>query len=147
MGFWPKKEDPTACQAPAKDTCNFTSYYDPNNKKAADTYASAEGVNQVVALLDARLDGWNMIKQYNNNDACNFGDFYPNLNNLSAVQMGQLAVQTAKLFCQDPNLGGIQIDLEPYQDPYKQSLETFIKAMSQNMEDVDGCRTTSYFTF
>lgn len=156
--FWPKKEDPTACVAPAKDTCNFTSYYDPNNKKAADTYAKAKGVNQVIALLDARLDGWNMIEQYNKNDACNFGDFYPNLNNLSSTQMTQLAVQTAKLFCQDPNLGGIQIDLEPYQDPYKQSLETFVKATSQAFEDVDGkngCRdelhpggrTTSYFTF
>jgi len=156
--FWPKKEDPTACAAPAKDTCNYTSYYDPNNQKAADTYAKAKGVGQVVALLDARLDGWNMIKAYNNNDACNFGDFYPNLNNLSAVQLGKLAKQTSTLFCKDPNLGGIQIDLEPYQDPYKQSLETFIKAMSTEMEDVkseNGCRdarhpegrTTSYFTF
>merc|ERR1711934_746279 len=156
--FWPKKEDPHACWAPAKDTCNYTSYYDPVNKKAADTYSKVDGVGQIVALLDARLDGWNMIEQYNNNDACNFGDFYPNLNNLSAVQMGKLAVQTAQLFCQDENLGGIQIDLEPYQDPYKQSLETFIKATSEAFEDVDsknGCRTpahpegrtTSYFTF
>merc|ERR1711907_819068 len=74
--FWPKKEAPQACWAPAKDTCNFTSYYDPNNKKAADTYSSTAGVSQIVALLDARLDGWNMITQYDNNDACNFGDFY-----------------------------------------------------------------------
>merc|ERR1712010_359527 len=53
---------------------------------------------------------------------------------------------------------GIQIDLEPYQDPYKESLETFIKAMVTEMEDEtgeNGCkdavhpkgRTTSYFTF
>merc|ERR1719174_2011324 len=78
--FWPKKEDPPACAAPAKDTCNYTSYYDPVNEKAADTYSKVDGVGQIVALLDARLDGWNMIEQYNNNDACNFGDFYPNLN-------------------------------------------------------------------
>merc|ERR1712086_15790 len=156
--FWPKKEDPQACWAPAKDTCNFTSYYDPNNKKAADTYAQAEGVSQIVALLDARLDGWDMIEAYNNNDACNFGDFYPNLNNLTAPQLTVLAKQTATLFCQDPNLGGIQIDLEPYQDPYKESLEGFIKAMATEMKDDDGAngcktdlhpqgRTTSYFTF
>merc|ERR1712205_107415 len=65
--FWPKnKNDPKACQAPAKDSCNYTSYYDKNNEKAAAEYVTAKGVNQVVALLDARLDGWDMITQYNN---------------------------------------------------------------------------------
>merc|ERR1711934_578376 len=157
--FWPKKEDPQACWEPAKDdACNFTSYYDPVSKKAADTYSKVDGVGQIVALLDARLDGWNMIEQYNNNDACNFGDFYPNLNNLTKVQLGKLAKQTSQLFCKDSTLNGIQIDLEPYQDPYKESLETFIKAMVTEMEDEtgeNGCkdaahpagRTTSYFTF
>merc|ERR1712193_417795 len=153
--FWPKKEDPQACWEPAKDTCNYTSYYDPVNEKAADTYSKVDGVGQIVALLDARLDGWNMIEQYNNNDAYNFGDFYPNL---PTVQLGKLAKQTSQLFCKDSTLNGIQIDLEPYQDPYKESLETFIKAMVTEMEDEtgeNGCkdaahpkgRTTSYFTF
>merc|ERR1712139_80651 len=156
--FWPKNKNIKECWAPATSECNFTSYYDPNNRKAADEYASTGGVSQIVSLIDSRLDGWNMIKDYNNDDACNFGDFYPNLNNLSDTQLGQLAQQTAKLFCQDSNLGGVQIDLEPYQDPYKESLETFLKAMVKSMEDEDksnGCRdemhpegrTTSYFTF
>jgi len=157
--FWPNKNSPKACQAPAVEgTCNYTSYYDENNEKAADVYRKSEGIKQVVALLDARLDGWDMITAYNKNDACNFGDFYPNLNNLSAVQLGNLAKQTASLFCRDANLGGIQVDLEPYQDPYKQSLETFLGSMVKEMEDEDGSngcrdavhpegRTTSYFTF
>merc|ERR1711865_390244 len=157
--FWPNKNSPKACQAPAVEgTCNYTSYYDENNEKAADVYRKSEGIKQVVALLDARLDGWDMITAYNKNDACNFGDFYPNLNNLSAVQLGHLAKQTASLFCRDANLGGIQVDLEPYQDPYKQSLETFLGSMVKEMEDEDGSngcrdavhpegRTTSYFTF
>merc|ERR1712072_1504914 len=125
---------------------------------AAATYATAKGVNQIVALIDSRLDGWNMIEQYNNHDACQFGDFYPNLNNLTKVQIGKLAQQTAKLYCADDSLGGVQIDLEPYQDPYKQSLETFLTAISTEMKDdsgANGCkndrhpkgRTTSYFTF
>ena len=84
--FWPSdKNELDACWAPATDTCYYTSYYDKNNKAAADVYAKADGVHQIVALMDARLDGWNMIEAYNNNDACNFGDFYPNLNNLSSV--------------------------------------------------------------
>jgi len=157
--FWPKSQAPAdSCHAPAKDTCNFTSYYDPINEKAAGVYAKTDGVEQVVALIDARLDGWDMITQYNNLDACQFGDFYPNLNNLSHTQLGQLANQTAKLYCADPNLGGVQIDLEPYQDPYKESLEGFLSQMSTAMEDesgANGCRdashpegrTMSYFTF
>jgi len=156
--FWPKKEEPEACHAPAKDTCNFTSYYDQNNAKAAAVYAGTEGVKQVVALLDSRLDGMEQIKEFNNNDACEFGDFYPNLNNLTATQIPQLAKQTAQLYCKDQNLGGIQIDLEPYRDPYKQSLESFIKSMNEEFKDesgANGCkdtahpegRTVSYFTF
>merc|ERR1711998_507458 len=103
-------------------------------------------------------DGWNMIQNYNNYDACDFGDFYPNLNNLTTAQIGTLAQFTARLYCQDPNLGGIQVDLEPYQDPYKESLEAFVGALATEMRDADGAngcktdkhpggRTTSYFTF
>merc|ERR1711998_685525 len=39
--FWPNKNSPKACQAPAVEgTCNYTSYYDENNEKAADVYAN-----------------------------------------------------------------------------------------------------------
>jgi hypothetical protein len=156
--FWPKKGNPTACHEPATDLCNYTSYYDPNNEKAAAVYSKAGGVQQVVALLDSRLDGMTQIKEFDNDDACKFGDFYPNLNNLTKTQIGNLAQQTARLFCKDDNLGGVQIDLEPYADPYKQSLETFIKSMHDEFKDDDGsngCKTTShpegrtvsYFTF
>jgi len=157
--FWPSKTNAQACWAPADpSTCNATSYYDNNNKLAANVYAKAPGVKSVTALLDARMDGWNMIQNYNKYDACDFGDFYPNLNNLTAPQIETLAEHTAKLYCADENLGGIQVDLEPYQDPYKDSLEGFVTALAKNMRDEDGSngckddkhpsgRTTSYFTF
>jgi len=157
--FWPtSKTDLQACWAPAKDSCNATSYYDENNKKAAAEYTKTPGVKSITALLDARMDGWQMISDYNSYDACDFGDFYPNLNNLSMTQIEGLAEHTAKLYCADPNIGGIQVDLEPYQPPYKESLENFVAALARNMKDDDsknGCkdtahpagRTTSYFTF
>jgi len=157
--FWPHKSNAKACWAPADPAlCNATSYYDPNNKLAAAEYAKAPGVKSITALLDARMDGWNMIESYNNYDACDFGDFYPNLNNLTAPQIETLGEFTAKLYCQDDNVGGIQVDLEPYQDPYKESLEAFVTSLAKNMKDADGSngcrnakhpagRTTSYFTF
>jgi hypothetical protein len=157
--FWPAKKSPQACWAPADPSkCNATSYYDNNNKLAASVYAKAPGVKSVTALLDARMDGWEMIKGYNNHDACDFGDFYPNLNNLTKPQIESLAQHTARLYCADENLGGIQVDLEPYQDPYKESLQSFVTSLATNMRDEDGAnncrnsqhpagRTTSYFTF
>jgi hypothetical protein len=156
--FWPTKGNPDACHEPATDGCNYTSFYDTNNEQSVAVYAKTEGVEQVIALLDSRLDGMTQIKEFDNNDACNFGDFYPNLNNLTTTQIGNLAQQTARLFCRDDNLGGVQIDLEPYADPYKQSLETFIHAMHDSFMDEsgeNGCKTTthpegrtvSYFTF
>merc|ERR1711937_577037 len=122
------------------------------------SYAKAPGVKSITALLDSRMDGWNMIESYNNYDACDFGDFYPNLNNLTAPQIETLGEFTAKLYCQDDNVGGIQVVLEPYQDPYKESLEAFVTSLAKNMKDADGSngcsnakhpagRTTSYFTF
>jgi len=158
--FWADAgvQDPTACWAPAKSTCNFTTDFDPNNQKAAGHYAATEGVKSVIALIDGRLDGWQQILRYNGYDACNYGDFYPNLNNLTDAQVDQLASQTAKLYCKDNNLDGVQIDLEPYIPLYKNKLEHFINAVATNMVDEDskfGCRnaahpdgrSTSFFTF
>merc|ERR1711934_923839 len=143
--FWPAKTDQQACWAPANpDTCNATTYYDSNNKLAAAEYAKAPGVKSITALLDARMDGWNMIENYNNYDACDFGDFYPNLNNLTAPHIKTLAQYTAKLFCADDNLGGIQVDLEPYQDPYKESLEAFVTSLAENMRDAEGSNGCEY---
>merc|ERR1712028_44839 len=134
--FWPSKNTEQACWAPADmANCNATSYYDKNNKAAAAVYAEVEGVESITALLDARMDGWDMITQYNNYDACDFGDFYPNLNNLTDPQIEHLGQYTAELYCHDDNLGGIQVDLEPYQDPYKESLEKFVTALATNLEE------------
>merc|ERR1711865_1247414 len=83
---------------------------------------------------------------------CNATTYYDNNNKAAA------AVYAAELYCHDDNLGGIQVDLEPYQDPHKESLEAFVTALATNMKDdsgANGCkdaahpfgRTTSYFTF
>merc|ERR1711957_1067111 len=146
--FWPNKNNEQACWAPADmANCNATTYYDKNNQAAAAVYAGVSGVESITALLDARMDGWNMITDYNNYDACDFGDFYPNLNTLTQPQIEHLAQYTAELYCHDDNLGGIQVDLEPYQDPYKESLEAFVTALATNMKDdsgTNGCKDAAH---
>ena len=159
--FWPNKTAPDACWATASDDlnkCNVSVYYDNNNKKAAEVYAQASGVTSIVALLDSRMDGWDQITTYNNFDGCKFGDFYPNLVNLSDFAITRLAEDTAKLYCTDDTVDGMQVDLEPYKLPYKISLGKFIQAMGVSLMDtagITGCktakhphgRTVSYFTF
>lgn len=117
-----------------------------------------QGVDTIVALLDSRMDGWQQIQTYNDYDACHFGNFYPNLLNLTETSMKRLAEDTARLYCADDLVRGVQIDIEPYRDPYKPGLQSYMKYVSEALRDdlgQHGCRNdkypngraVSYFTF
>jgi len=158
--FWAQKGHATACHKPAsfdKNLCNVSIFYDPQNAAANDVYRKAQGVKSTIALIDSRMDGWEQIKTYDNFDGCKFGDFYPNLLNLTDAGITRLANETAKLYCAQ-NIDGVQVDLEPYKEPYKEPLEKYVKAVAKNFYDEDGefgCRnkehpagrTVAYFTF
>lgn len=159
--FWPSKDTPEACNAPASDDinkCNVSIYLDPVNAKAAQAYLDVEGVNSITALIDGRLDGWDQIQTYNAFDGCKFGDFYPNLANLTDVSLKRLAKDTAELYCKEDQIHGVQIDLEPFRDPYVVPMTKYISFLSEAMLDKDstmGCRNdkhpdgraVSYFCF
>ena len=51
------------------------------------------------------MDGWQQIKAYNTFDGCKFGDFYPDLRNLSSFAVDRLAKDTAKLYCAQDIIG------------------------------------------
>jgi len=148
--FWPNPKDPQGCWAPASDdlnVCNVSVFFDPNNALAAGVYRQATGVDTVVALLDGRLDGWDQIQTYNSYDGCDFGDFYPNLMNLSDFALQRLATDTAKLYCKTDAISGIQVDLEPYKDPYKPAINKYIGFLAEALADASnqyGCRTSLY---
>ena len=113
--FWASKDSPDACSAPASTNlskCNVSVYFDSNNAKAAEAYKNAEGVKAITALLDGRLDGMDQINTYDKFDNCSFGNFYPNLQNLTQTSLKRLANDTATLYCKEPSVSGIQVDLE-----------------------------------
>ena len=129
--FWSGKGHPDGCaRNPYASTdptvCNVSVYFDPNNLKAAQAYSEVQGVKSITALLDSRMDGWEQIKTYDDNDYCQFGNFYPDLRNLSNVSMQKLADDAAKLYCANDIIDGIQVDLEPYHDPYTESLNQYV---------------------
>lgn len=157
--LWPDPHLPHACWAPAQSpACNISAFYDPVNKLAAMTYKNGKGVKGAVALLDGRLDGWEQIQTYNDYDGCKFGNFYPNLNNLTAAQSLTLAQQVARLYCADDTLSAVQIDLEPYKEHYESAIDMFVANVATSMRDESSefnCRNAawpngrgaSYFTF
>jgi hypothetical protein len=159
--FWPGKDTPTACHAPAStdlSKCNVSVFFDVNNQAAAQVYKKTDGVEHIIALLDSRMDGWAQIEAYNDYDGCKFGDFYPNLGNLTDMSIDLLAKDTAELYCAVDIVDGVQVDLEPYREPYKTPLRKFLTKVREYMYDENkttGCRTdthpkgrsVSYFTF
>ena len=162
--FWAGKANPDGCYAPAsmnESVCNVSIYYDMNNQYAAHVYKGGAKVESVVALVDSRMDGWEQIATYNDFDGCKFGNFYPDLRNLSDAGLVKLANDTARLYCNCEtcdDLDGLQVDLEPYRDPYKTNLNKYVAAVANNLRDETGefgCKndkhpegkTVSYFTF
>lgn len=165
--FWAGKAHPDGCtrgNIPVpfdQDVCNVSVYFDPNNQAAAVVYDQVEKVDSIIALLDSRMDGWTQIQQYNDYDGCRFGNFYPDLSNLTDAGLNLLAENTAELYCQCEEchrIDGVQVDLEPYNDRYVQPLKAFVGYLGTALRDDDGkhgCktadhpkgRTVSYFTF
>ena len=162
--FWPNKTDPKGCWAPAStdpQVCNVSIFYDPNNAEAAHVYKQTDKVTSIVSLIDSRMDGWEQIKTYNDYDGCKFGNFYPDLRNMTDAGIDKLANDTARLYCgceTCDDVDGLQVDLEPYRAPYKVSLNKYVAAVARNLRDETGefnCknaahpegRTVSYFTF
>jgi len=141
-----------------KSLCNVSIFYDPQNAAAAEVYRKTPGVKSTVALIDSRMDGWEQIKTYDDFDGCKFGDFYPNLVNLTDAGIDRLARETAELYCKQEIVDGVQVDLEPYKDPYKTNLEKYVTGVGHYFLDEakeTGCRndnhpsgrTVAYFTF
>jgi len=161
--FWAGKNHTDGCDrnpfaSTNSSVCNVSVYFDNNNLKAAQSYSKVKGVKSITAIVDSRMDGWEQIKTYNDKDGCGFGDFYPDLRNLSNVSMKKLADDTAHLYCANDIIDGIQVDLEPYTNVYYSALNTFIDMVSDNLVDEDkkfGCRDdnhptgrgVSYFSF
>jgi hypothetical protein len=165
--FWAGKAHPDGCERGKipvpfqQDVCNVSVYFDPNNQAAMTVYDQVDKVESIVALLDSRMDGWTQIQQYDNYDGCKFGNFYPDLSNLTDPGLKQLAEDTAKLYCNCPEcdrVDGIQVDLEPYNSRYVKPLKAFVGHLGDAMRDEDGslgCKSTthpkgrsvSYFTF
>jgi len=101
----------------------FQTYFPLSSQQAAQTYSEIKGVTTVILVIDGRMDGGE--------------DYSPDLSKLTAAQAKQWAAVTAELYCSFPQVGGLQIDLEPFKDPYKTNLIVFLSELSKQLQSKD----------
>jgi len=94
-------------------------YFDASAQQAANTYQKTAGVEWVVTVIDGRMDG---------------GQSYsPDFSKLTPAEAQIWADNTATLYCSYSVVDGIQIDLEPFVEPYLDNLLVFLKQLAYDL--------------
>ena len=120
---------------------------------------ATEKVTSIVSLIDSRMMDGNKLLRTTTMMVVNLVLY--RFRELADAGIIRLANDTAHLYCNCEtcdDLDGLQVDLEPYRDPYKTSLNKYVKQVATNLRDETGefnCkndkhpkgRTVSYFTF
>lgn len=76
-----------------------------------------------MAIIDGRCDGVEMCEAYGFWPYGGDKGVYPDVSKVSADEMTALATATAQLYCASDAVDGVQIDLEPFADPYRANLK------------------------
>eukprot|EP01112_Ceratiomyxa_fruticulosa_P021461 TRINITY_DN7562_c0_g1_i2.p1 TRINITY_DN7562_c0_g1~~TRINITY_DN7562_c0_g1_i2.p1 ORF type:complete len:214 (-),score=35.35 TRINITY_DN7562_c0_g1_i2:782-1423(-) len=109
----------------------FQVYYPTSNQLSAQSYKNVTGVTLIILVVDGVMNG---------------GDTYdPDMSKFTTSQVQQWANNTAKTYCAHDEVGGIQIDLEPYKSPYITNTLVYLAQLSQNLLSTDfGCKNTAW---
>jgi len=92
-------------------------YFDASAQQAANTYQKTSGVEWIVTVIDGRMDGGE--------------SWSPDFSKITPAGAQTWAHNTASLYCSYPVVDGIQIDLEPFTEPYLDNLLVFFEAAFQ----------------
>jgi len=115
------------------------------NQQAAAEYATTASVESIIAIVDGRMDGVEMITKYKFDP---YGDknVYPDMSKVTSdTDIVSLADATAQLYCSNDIVNGIQVDLEPLIDPYKENCLKFIGSLAQALRsEKHGCVNANY---
>ncbi|EFJ44597.1 hypothetical protein VOLCADRAFT_95239 [Volvox carteri f. nagariensis] len=98
-------------------------------KTAVTTLRGIPNVTHVAAIIDADLTA-----------------SYANLNKLTTAKINALADAHARLYCES-SFDGIQLDLEPYNPTYKNSVLTFVRRLSLDLRDPSYCTRPKFIAF
>jgi len=106
-------------------------YFDATAQQAATTYSNTKGVNTVVTVIDGVMNG---------------GQSYsPDFSAITPDGARQWADNTASLYCSFSVVDGIQIDLEPFVEPYIDNLLIFLQQLSSDLRSKErNCVSTEH---
>jgi len=109
----------------------FQVYFDASAQQAANTYAKTSGVSWIVTVIDGRMDGGE--------------SWSPDFSKISSADAQVWADNTAQLYCSFAVVDGIQIDLEPFAEPYLDNLLVFLKRLSTDLTSKEyNCVSTEH---
>lgn len=120
----------------------YQTYFSQQSQEAVAAYLRVPGVTTVVCVVDGRMDGGE--------------DYSPDLSKLSTPQLHAWADAAADLYCSFDEVGGLQLDLEPFAGKYRAPFLLFLARLAANLLSPErncasaahpGGRTISTFMF
>ena len=120
-----------------------------------DAFAKINDVEHITLVFDGRMDLCLEYDQYNMSNRKEFPCSYaPDLQNITADVLDALAKDVATVACSNPSVVGVQIDLEPLKNPWRDSTIDAIARMAKALKS-EACidarhpfgRYISTFTF
>eukprot|EP01112_Ceratiomyxa_fruticulosa_P007387 TRINITY_DN1914_c0_g1_i1.p2 TRINITY_DN1914_c0_g1~~TRINITY_DN1914_c0_g1_i1.p2 ORF type:complete len:545 (+),score=73.76 TRINITY_DN1914_c0_g1_i1:2327-3961(+) len=101
----------------------FQVYYPAANQQAAKMYSQIPGVETVLLVVDGTMSG--------------SASYRPDMSLYTEEQVRLWANNTAQLYCAHDEVGGIQIDLEPFNGKYVNHTLIFMLQLSTNLMSTD----------
>lgn len=97
-----------------------------------EAFSKVAGVEHITLVFDGRMDLCEEYNMYNMSNRMKYPcDFSPSLRNISSKKLDDLAQEVASVACANSRVSGVQIDLEPLANPWRDSTIDAIGRMSK----------------
>jgi hypothetical protein len=97
-----------------------------------EAFSKVTGVEHITLVFDGRMDLCKLYDMYNMSNRVKYPcDSHPSLINITSKKLDDLAQEVASIACANPLVSGVQIDLEPLANPWRDSTIDAIGRMSK----------------
>ncbi len=108
------------------------------------SFASVQGVQHVTLVVDGRMDLCKEYAEFNMSSERSCAGA-PDPRGISSEDLDAVALSIAKVACAEPVVSGVQIDLEPLADPWKNNTIALIGKLARALIDTEGCKVPDVY--
>ena len=108
------------------------------------SFAAVHGVEHITLVVDGRMDLCKEYDQFNMSSERSCAGA-PDPRGLDSEALNAVALSIAKVACAEPVVSGVQIDLEPLADPWKNDTIALIGKLARALIDTDGCKVPGLY--